>query len=172
MGKLIQWIDNVIKIVLIVFTILMCFIVLWQVISRFMLNNPSRWSEEVARYFMIWITFLGASVGVKTGSHLGLTIFISKLKDIRSQMIMTILAYVCIIIFSSILVIYGWEYMIEGKRQTAMSFNVKMSVVYACIPLSGSLMIMNSIQQISYIIMKWKKGETPFSNSNTISVDI
>jgi TRAP-type C4-dicarboxylate transport system permease small subunit len=114
MEKAFRLIDILVKIVLIIFTSLMCFIVLWQVISRFILNNPSRWSEEVARYLMIWITFLGASVGVKTASHLGLTIFVKRYKDVRSRLAVTIFSYTCIIIFSLVLVIYGYEYMVEG----------------------------------------------------------
>lgn len=172
MEKAFRLIDILVKIVLIIFTSLMCFIVLWQVISRFILNNPSRWSEEVARYLMIWITFLGASVGVKTASHLGLTIFVKRYKDVRSRLAVTIFSYTCIIIFSLVLVIYGYEYMVEGQRQVAMSFKLRMSYVYACIPLSGLLMVVNASEQIASITKRYLKGEDPFYVPNALKVDI
>jgi len=42
-----------------------------QNISRFVLRDSLSWSEELARYLMVWATFIGASIGVKRGSHVG-----------------------------------------------------------------------------------------------------
>lgn len=49
-----------------------CLVVLWQVFTRFVLNNPSSWSEEVCRYLLIWISFIGGSLGLNNGTHMGL----------------------------------------------------------------------------------------------------
>ena len=64
--------------------------VTWQVITRFILKDPSSWSEELATYLMIWVGLLGAAVALNRGAHLGIDYFVGKLsekkKTIRSLM--------------------------------------------------------------------------------------
>ena len=64
-------------------------IIFVQVICRYVFNHSLYWSEEVGRYLLIWITFLGASVGVKRYSHIGIDflynkspLFIKKILDV------------------------------------------------------------------------------------------
>lgn len=147
------------KYLLILLSIAMCFVVLWQVISRFILLNPSRWSEEIARYIMIWITFLAASIGITKKSHLGLTILVNSFKNDKVKLIFSIFQYSCIILFSLVLCVYGFEYALEGRNQTGMSIMMKMSVVYSVIPISGFFMVINSIENIILEIKDYKKEE-------------
>ncbi|NIX00358.1 MAG: TRAP transporter small permease subunit, partial [Phycisphaerae bacterium] len=46
--------------------------VTWQVITRFVLKNPSSWTEELATYLLIWVGLLGAAVALHRGAHLGI----------------------------------------------------------------------------------------------------
>ena len=46
--------------------------VVWQVFTRYVLRNPSDWTEELATFLMIWVGLLGASVALNRGAHLGL----------------------------------------------------------------------------------------------------
>ena len=148
MKKLLEFCRIIIKDVLVLLSIAMCVIVLWQVISRFIIRNPSRWSEEVARYLMIWITFLAASVGVTKRNHLGLNIVVDSIKNQKVHFFFLIFQHVCLIAFSLVLLIFGLQYTIEGSRQTGMSIMLKMSFVYSVIPISGFFMIVNSIENI------------------------
>lgn len=157
MRKLLKTGRSIIRLLLIFLSIAMCVVVLWQVISRFILLNPSRWSEEVARYIMIWITFLAASIGVSNRKHLGLTIVVNSFKSDKIKIIFTIFQYACIIIFSLVLAIFGFQYALEGQNQTGMSIMIKMSLVYSVIPLSGLLMIINSVENIFEDVKLYKE---------------
>jgi TRAP-type C4-dicarboxylate transport system permease small subunit len=148
MKRLLEICRTIIKDVLILLSMAMCVVVFWQVISRFIIKNPSRWSEEVARYLMIWITFLAASVGVTQRNHLGLNIVVDSIKNAKVHYFFIILQHVCLIAFSLVLLIYGLQYTIEGSRQTGMSIMLKMSYVYSVIPISGFFMVINSIENI------------------------
>ena len=53
--------------------------VVWQVFTRYILRNPSDWTEELATYLMIWVGMLGASVALNRGAHLGIDYFTLKL---------------------------------------------------------------------------------------------
>jgi TRAP-type transport system small permease protein len=47
-----------------------CFIVLYQVIARFVLKIPTPWTEELARYLLVLLTFLGACISIREETHL------------------------------------------------------------------------------------------------------
>ena len=46
------------------------------VFYRFVLHDPITWSEEAARYMMVWVTFLGAGYAMGKGRHIGVTMFV------------------------------------------------------------------------------------------------
>jgi C4-dicarboxylate transporter DctQ subunit len=69
--KLKHFIDNFEGYLCVVMLIAMSIIVFLQVIFRFILKSSLPWSEEVSRYLLVWITFMGGAYGVKTGAHLG-----------------------------------------------------------------------------------------------------
>ncbi len=54
-------------------------LVAYQVIARYIFNNPSSWSEELARIVFIYLTFFGAALAVKRGRSLRITVFLDRL---------------------------------------------------------------------------------------------
>ena len=60
--------------------LIMSTVVFIQIIMRYVFNNSLSWSEELATYLMMWMTWIGASYGVKQNMHLRVTIFIDMLK--------------------------------------------------------------------------------------------
>mgnify|MGYP000938706635 CR=1 FL=1 len=86
---------NIEEIVLIVlFTILpiLCFL---QVITRYILEVPVPWSEEAMRILFIWATFIGASLGVKRGAHLGVEVLVNLLPVKAKNLFMGGIGLVC-----------------------------------------------------------------------------
>ena len=55
----------------------MSIITIVAVFFRYVLHSPITWSEEAARYLMIWSTLLGISIATKQKAHLGIDIFVS-----------------------------------------------------------------------------------------------
>ena len=75
-------IDLFLKWILVVIMAAMTINVLWQVFSRFILQNPSSFTEELARYMLIWVGILGASYVAGQKMHLAIDLLPSKLKGI------------------------------------------------------------------------------------------
>ena len=65
--------------ILAVLTTAMFLVVFSQVIFRYVLNQPSPWTEELSRYLFIWISLLGAAFGVMKQSHFGFDLIVKKL---------------------------------------------------------------------------------------------
>ena len=142
--------------VLIVAMGLMVFVVTWQIFTRFILNDPSLYSEEMAGFLLIWIGMLGSVYALITKSHIGIDIFTKNLKG-KEKTISILMIYSLIILFSlSVLVIGGSRlvHLTFSLNQISPALGIKMSYIYLVIPLSGILIIIYSIDIIRKIIMK------------------
>lgn len=144
-------VDKIMEILIVVILVAMSLIVLWQVFTRFILNDPSTWSEELAKYLMIWLAFLAGAMGIKTGSHLGLTLISGSVANPVVKKTIWVISYILCLITGVIILVYGYKFMLVGKLKTASSMNFTMTIVYAIIPLSGAMMIANSIEKIAYV---------------------
>lgn len=120
-------------------------IVIWQVFTRFVLNNPSSWSEEFSRYILIWISFIGGSLGLSNGTHMGLVLVTDRIKNKYAKCIVHILAYIVCGVIGYIFVKYGYIYMKNGMSRTMMCCRFKMGYIYSVIPACGVIMMINCI---------------------------
>ena len=71
--------DRALAGVLIALTIVMVLTVTWQVATRFLLNSPSSYTEELATYLLLWISLLGAAYALRQRAHLGIDIVTARL---------------------------------------------------------------------------------------------
>lgn len=79
MRKLVAAVESVLdKTLLLIFTVMVVAIV-WQVFARYVLLRPTVWSEELARYLMVWTTMLGSALVVRRGGHVAVTVFVELL---------------------------------------------------------------------------------------------
>jgi TRAP-type C4-dicarboxylate transport system permease small subunit len=79
MQKVLDWIEKALDAVLILMMIVMASAVVIQVVSRYIINRPTSWSEEVARYLFVWITFLGSAVVIRKRRHVDVSVLTDRL---------------------------------------------------------------------------------------------
>lgn len=86
-------IDKVVSIICVVLTFLMFLSVLYQVIGRYLIRTSIAWTEEAARYCMIWLAFLGASMLVRSGENSSVTFIKDRFSErVRNYLDLLILA--------------------------------------------------------------------------------
>jgi len=114
-------------------------VVTWQVITRFLLKNPSSWTEELAIYLMIWVGMLGSAVALNRKAHLGIDYFVGKLK-IRQRTYLELLVYLGIAIFAITVLIAGGMNIVSfyfTVPQLSPALGINVAWVYLAIPISG-----------------------------------
>ena len=99
MEKLTKGVTNILSFILIVLMAVMVLDVTWQVITRFILKNPSSFTEELAGFLLIWIGLLGASYALHTRAHLGIDVLTFKLTGVKKQAV-EILIYTIVLLFA------------------------------------------------------------------------
>jgi len=120
---------------------LMVMDVTWQILTRFFTDSPSSWSEEVARFLLIWIGLLGAAWAYRKRAHLGLSYLVEKCSK-TSQQKLAIFSYLMAILFAALVMIYGGMKLVLltlELNQMSASLGIKIGYVYMVIPASGVL---------------------------------
>jgi TRAP-type C4-dicarboxylate transport system permease small subunit len=131
----------------------MAFIVLdvsWQVITRFILKDPSSYTEELAGFLLIWIGLLGASYAFYTKAHLGIDILTMKLSGARRRLA-EILINTVVFFFSLFILVIGGVRLVNltfTLNQISPAMGLPMGYVYLVLPITGLLMMFYSINFI------------------------
>lgn len=109
-----------------------------QIISRVFFTAAGR-TVELARFLLIWITFMGATLAFQRGRHIAVTFVVNALPG-RLRQVTRILAVAIVLGFMIALVLVGYRYMQMQSFQTSASLGWSMTYVYAIIPVCGALM--------------------------------
>lgn len=126
----------------------------WQVITRYVLKNPSSWTEELVSYLFAWMALFGASVMVGERGHMNIPILLERV-GIHARRILEFVAEVIAILFSGVVLVYG-GFRITGLAmgQMTSSLGVLVGFFYLVLPFSGILNIVYSILNIADV---WKE---------------
>jgi TRAP-type C4-dicarboxylate transport system permease small subunit len=113
--------------------------VLWQVFTRFVLRDPSSFTEELARYMMIWVGLLGSAYATGKKSHLALDLLTGRLQGGRKKA-SEIFIHSCVLLFALGVMVGGggrlvWIQLSLGQQSAALQ--LKLGYVYLAVPLAG-----------------------------------
>lgn len=153
MVRLVEGINKVVHIVLILLMVVLIVAVFCQITFRFF-DYSIAWTEELSRYAMIWMTFLGAAYAVATRAHIGMELLVDRTQGALKQTLIVIAAAVCLIFFA-MMVVKGYELSMRVMNQPSAVLQIPMGIVYSVIPISGIILVMN----LFYVTTKQLKGE-------------
>lgn len=120
--------------------------VLWQVTTRFLLNNPSSFTDELARYLLIWVGLFGAAYATGKRAHLAIDLLRTKLRG-RSVHYHGILLGVFVAAFALFVMVVGGVRLVSLSfllGQTSAALRIPLGVVYLAMPASGALIVFYS----------------------------
>lgn len=135
--------DQVLKTVLAVLMAVMVLDVLWGVFTRYVMGAQSQWTEELARYLLIWIGILGAAFASGKKMHLAIDILPTTLEGKR-QMLLVNGIHVIVILFALAVLLIGGSrlvYITSKLGQVSTALDLPLAVVYSIVPISGLFII-------------------------------
>ncbi len=117
--------------------------VLWQVFTRYMLAIPSSFTDELARYLMIWLGILGAAYVSGQNLHVAIDVLPSKLSKPKQNKMARIVNLLIIAFAITALIIGGIRlvYITYLLEQQSPALEIPLALVYLVLPLSGLLII-------------------------------
>lgn len=159
--KFVEALDNLLRQVLTVLMIVLVMDVCWQVITRFILDNPSSFTEEIARFVLIWLSLLGASSAYRRGLHLGIDIVVQKVPASK-QYLVNVFVHGLVGLFAFSILIFGGSKLVLltlHLEQVSAVLGVKMGWIYMVMPLSGLFFIVFSLAFISESLTRGRSNK-------------
>ena len=148
--KIIKFLDRVLETALTLAMAAMTLTVIWQVFTRFVIRDPSSWTEELAIFLLIWIGLLGSAVALKRKAHLGIDVLVNLFPPYY-RLLTAIFVYSCVIIFSISVLVYGGSKMVTViliNNQVSPALGIRMGYVYMALPISGLFITLYGIEFI------------------------
>jgi len=148
MKSLLATIDRGLQWALVALMSAMVLSVTWQVVSRYVLTSPTSWTEEVARFLLIWIGMLGAAYAFRNRMHIGLDLLPKKLTGQAARRLRWLTQAVILLFAVAVLVIGGGKlvYLTWDLRQYSAVLGLPMAVVYSVIPVTGVLIVLFELE--------------------------
>ncbi|WP_231489591.1 TRAP transporter small permease [Billgrantia saliphila] len=134
-----------------------------QIVSRVFFTAVG-WTEEVARFLLIWITFLGAALAYQRGRHIAVTFVVDALPA-RLRQLARIAAVLVALGFLVALIFIGYRYMQAQSFQRSASLRISMTYIYAVIPLSASIMSWYALVDVFELVVNGPRAAGTGSNT-------
>ena len=120
----------------------------WQVFTRYILQNPSSWSEELVSYLFAWASLLGASLITGERGHMNIPVLVERM-GMGAQKFFGILGEVIAFAFSAIILVYGGVQISQlAMGQMTSSLGVAVGIFYVVLPLCGVLNMIYTVLNI------------------------
>ncbi len=131
--------------------IAMVLLTCWQVFTRYILQNPSSWSEELVSYLFAWASLFGASLITGERGHMNIPVIVEKMGK-GAQKALAIFGELIAFSFSAIILVYGGiEITKLAMGQMTSSMSVAVGVFYVVLPLCGVLNMIYTVLNIADI---------------------
>ena len=152
-------VNKILEYILAALVVVMVFGCLWQIITRFILNNPSSWTEELVRYTLIWLTMLGVPYAYGKEQHIALTFITDKFTK-KNSLIDKIFIEIVVLLLS-VFVMIGGGIMVcmNAVGQLSPSLQLPMQFYYMGVSICGVLMVFYSAPRLVRFVKELKEAK-------------
>lgn len=146
-------IDKYLGSFLVFLMIVMTVDVLWGVFTRYAMGSQADWTEELARFLLIWIGILGAAFAAGQRMHLAIDLLQPKLSETGQKRLRFFISSLIILFALSVMVIGGLRliYITYSLGQLSAALRLPMTLVYIIVPISGLLVIYYKIYDLRHL---------------------
>ena len=150
--KIVNNIEELITVPLMV--ILLCLLA-WQVVTRWLPNDPSLWSEELARVLFMYMSLIGCATAIKHSSHVKITFFSDKLPE--KMKLLLILSLELAVLGSILVIIYlGYQHVQRTAFFELITLGISSKWMNYSLPIGGLFMVVRQSQKLLEIMYEIK----------------
>ena len=138
---------------------IMSVLVVYQVVTRYVFNAPSAYSEALSQYLFVWMIMFGSAYVYGSLEHLTIDILKDKFPP-KMNMVVEIITNLCLFAFILfVCVIGGWRYTASQVARIDASLHISMAILYASVPFTGIITLFYSIYNCARSIRNYKEGK-------------
>lgn len=144
------WMTRGLEYALIVAVALLVADVVWGVFTRHALGQQADWTEELARFLLVWVTLLGGAVAFGVKGHLGVDYFVERFHP-EARKAIAVLGHLIVLFFAVAIFLYGGIQIVRDAlvmEQVTPALGWKMGYVYLALPFAGVFMVIYTIDNL------------------------
>lgn len=155
--------DLIVEIFCITVLSIMTLLVTWQVFTRYVLNNPSAVTEQLAQYLFVWLVLFGSAYVFGKRDHMAIVFVVDKVSP-KVKLLLTIIQELLISMFAMGVMVYGGSIATARQMlQVDAALQIPIGVIYSAVPISGVFVLFYGANNILNMINAFKnvksKGE-------------
>ncbi|RBW70073.1 TRAP transporter small permease [Bacillus taeanensis] len=156
--RLSDWVYSIEKVFSIVLSSLMLISLFAGVVFRYVFNSPLIWSDETAIFSLIWLTFIGGSMGIKRQESAAVSLFMDKLKG-KVKTILMAVSLLAVILFVSLILYLSIKWLSAPTIliQQSNSMKMPMIIAYLSVPVSFVFILIHSL---NLFILNFRSSES------------
>ena len=143
-----KWMTRLLSGIATILLSVMTLLVLYQVFTRYVLNSPAAFTEELVRYFLIWTGFIGAAYAFITREHMCLVLFRDSLSPQKKRILMIAIDALILVFATFVITVGGFKLSLSAIKVFSALLGIPRSLVYAMAPISGLFIIVSKIINI------------------------
>lgn len=168
MNALKRTFDRVLAVACVVLFAVLVVTVVWQVISRQVLNSPSAWTSELAQYLFVWLGLFGAALVFAERGHIAVDFLVRKFPA-RLERTTAVFVQVVIIAFAALLLVWGgYRVAIQSWDQALSGLPVAVGPLYLVMPITGVIIIFYAIYHAAAILRGEEEATAVDDNPDVI----
>lgn len=136
-----RYLKKIIEMVVIFCSAVMTFTLIIQVFLRYVLKTSIPFSEELARYLMIWVVFLAAGLALKEDAHISIRVLVDRFRG-RARLWLNLGAQILLLIFLVLLIRESIAVLPYQRIQIILSMGISIFWFYLAIPVGCIIMIL------------------------------
>lgn len=147
LGKLYTQAQKILDVLMVVLLTGMVVIVFSNVISRYFLDASLAWSEEISRFMMIWLAFIGAVAAYVNDEHLALDMLVNVLPR-KIAGIIAVVADLLILFVLYMMIIGGYEITVSSWAWLSPASETRYGLIYLIVPICATIMFLQTVAKI------------------------
>ena len=138
---------------------IMTVLVVYQVITRYVFNAPSPFSEALSQYLFVWMIMFGSAYVYGSREHLTIDLLKDKFSP-KLNMIVEVIANVCLFAFILLVCVYGgWKYTASQVNRIDPSLHISMAILYTSVPFTGVITLYYAVYNCISSIRNYQQGK-------------
>lgn len=162
--------NNIEEIITVPLMAMLLVVLTWQIGTRWLLNDPSLWSEELARVLFMYMSLIGCAIAIKTGSHVNITFFSDKLPE-KTRLFLVLSLELAVLVSIFAIIYLGYQHVQRTAFFELITLGISSKWMNYSLPLGGLFMVIRQTQKMLGIVAEYRKGDTSASLHNSHAMD-
>ncbi|CCN46388.1 putative TRAP-type transport system, small permease component, N-acetylneuraminate transporter [Vibrio nigripulchritudo MADA3029] len=148
---------NIEEIITVPLMLVLLVVLSWQIGTRWLLDDPSLWSEELARVLFMYMALIGCAIAIKNSSHVNITFFSDKL-PLKARLILVLSLELAVLVSIFAIIHLGYQHVQRTAFFELITLEISSKWMNYSLPLGGVFMVVRQLQKMLKVFAEYRQA--------------